>query len=182
MIRTVIIPPAEEPLSLLAAKNFLQIGHDAEDDLIVELLAGGRAHVENSLDLALVNQTIETSISSSAVGLEGFVLRPGPISALISIIHETDDGGSTDVTGLFSLEGELLRLRAGESLSRFSHPGILKIQFQAGYGTASDVPDDLLLALRLLLGQSYQHRSGAFETNAIVTITDLLSPYREARL
>ncbi|MEO0881488.1 MAG: hypothetical protein AAFY34_02035 [Pseudomonadota bacterium] len=182
MIRTVIVPPAEEPLSLPEAKAFLQVGHAAEDDLIEALLAGGRAHIENSLDIALVFQTIEIAISSSEIGPGGYMLRPGPANALVSVTRETEDGAIEDVTSLFEIDGQYLRVQAGESLAAFANDCGLKVRFQTGFGAASDVPDDLQLALRLLIGQSYSNRDGAFDTTAMVTITDLLAPYREVRL
>lgn len=182
MIRTVIIPPAEEPLSLTAAKSFLQIGHDAEDDLIRSLLAGGRVHIENSLDMALVSQTLDVKLKSSEFGPNGYALKPSPVRNLISVIREGDDGSDEDVTTLFDLKDGNLFIRAGETLAELSSDCRLSVRFEAGFGAASDVPDDLKFALRLLLGQSYQHRDGAFATNALVTITDLLAPYREVRL
>ena len=51
---TVITPPAEEPLTLAAAKDFLRLGTNAEDALVGELIKAGRAQVEASTGLALV--------------------------------------------------------------------------------------------------------------------------------
>ncbi|MFN3910782.1 hypothetical protein [Hyphomonas sp.] len=42
---TVITPPAGEPLSLQAAKDFLRLGTDAEDALVTELIRAGRSQV-----------------------------------------------------------------------------------------------------------------------------------------
>lgn len=182
MLRTVIVPPAEEPLSLMAAKAYLQVGHDAEDDLIGTLLAGGRAHVENSLDLALVTQTVEVSILTSSIDQGGCSLKPGPVTQLFSVVQESDGGSSDDITHLFELRGQTLSLRTGESLAVLSGCSVLRVRFQAGFGSASDVPDDLQLALRFLLGQSYRNRDGLFQADALTNIDDLLAPYRDARL
>jgi hypothetical protein len=39
-------PPPTEPLSLVEAKNFLRVEHDADDELIASLIAAARNAVE----------------------------------------------------------------------------------------------------------------------------------------
>jgi len=182
MIRTVITPPAEEPLSLDAAKDFLQVGHDAENDLILSLLAGGRTHIENALDLALVEQEVEVRVPARAVGSDGYELKPGPVRSLVSVLQQRTDGVQEVVTSLFHLDGPSICVNAGESLAALSGDTVLTIRFRAGFGAPADIPEDLQLALRLIVGQSYRNRDGVFDVDAMVTVTDLLAPYREVRL
>ena len=55
---TVITPPAGEPLSLDAAKEFLRLGTDAKDGLVARLIASARAQIEAASGLALVSRTL----------------------------------------------------------------------------------------------------------------------------
>lgn len=55
---TVITPPAEEPVSLASAKDFLRVGHDGEDALIERLIQSARARIEEATGLALVTQQV----------------------------------------------------------------------------------------------------------------------------
>ncbi|MEM9668820.1 MAG: hypothetical protein AAF950_07820 [Pseudomonadota bacterium] len=182
MIRTVVVPPAEEPLSLSAAKTYLEVSHDAEDDLIAALLAGGRSHIENSLELALIEQVVEVRTAASSISESGLQLNPGPVVEIVSVHRDMRSGTLEDITQLFELRVSSICVRSGESLSTFADDTELVIRFRAGFGTSADIPGDLQLALRVLLGQSYRNRDGAFQTNAITTLSDLLAPYREARL
>ena len=49
--------PALEPLSLLDAKSFLRVEHDADDVLIASLVSAARNHVEAMARSALIAQT-----------------------------------------------------------------------------------------------------------------------------
>lgn len=45
-------------MTLAAAKDFLRIGHEGEDELVVRLLQSARARIEQAAGLALVEQTL----------------------------------------------------------------------------------------------------------------------------
>lgn len=50
-------PPSEEPIDVQAAKLFLKVDHDLEDDFIKELIVAAREWVEGRTGRALITQT-----------------------------------------------------------------------------------------------------------------------------
>ena len=49
--------PAVEPITLAAAKQFIRVEHDDDDDVITALIAGSRIHVETQTRRALITQS-----------------------------------------------------------------------------------------------------------------------------
>lgn len=57
MAAILIEPPAGEPISLLDAKNYLRVQHEADDAPIAELFSGARMQVELLTRRTLITQT-----------------------------------------------------------------------------------------------------------------------------
>lgn len=185
MRTTVVIPANEEPVSLNAAKNYLRIGHDDEDGLLTDLITGARARIERSAGLSLVTRTLRVSLDCwpddfSGAGLR---LRPGPVRALSAV--RAPGTSQNDVTARFRLYGEVLKLRPFQSPPVLSESGV-EIDFEAGFGASSDVPADLVLAVKLAVAHAFQRRrSGRDDEDAEglpAEVRRLLRPYREARI
>lgn len=161
MTLTVITPPGEEALPLAEAKAFLRIGHDGEDTLVADLMAGARARLEEAAGLALVSRTLRRRFESWPSGLSrsGIRLRPGPAALLVAVRLVDADASEDDVTGQFELVGDRLRVRATSWCPPVPPGGHVEVDFEAGFGAASDIPADLLQALKLILLDAYR-RSG----------------------
>ena len=155
---TVITPPAEEALSLAAAKEYLRIGHDGEDGLVAALIAAARARLETVGGLALVTQTLKRSWDSWPRGVtrNGARLLPAPASALVVVTIVGVEGGTETVTTRFRLEGGRLLLKPFTALPAIPLGGRVEVTFVAGYGAAADVPADLVQALKRLVLVAYQ--------------------------
>ena len=114
---TVIAPPAEEPLTLAAAKDFLRLGTTAEDGLVTELIRAGRAHVETASGLAFVTRTLKRRWTAWPYGLMlgGVKLRPAPARALVSVVRVDAEGGrafyAVDQINAVTFQGGLLRIQ-----------------------------------------------------------------------
>lgn len=163
---TVITPPAGEALSLQAAKEFLRLGTDAEDGLVVGLIAAGRARIEAASGLALVSRVMRRSWTRWpwAIVAGGVRLRPGPAGALVSVSRRNAAGDGETLTAQFEIVGGKLRLKTGAALPGIAPGGRVEVTFQAGFGAPGDVPEDLQHAVKLYVQAAYLRGSErAFE-------------------
>lgn len=181
MTLTVISPPGEEALSLTAAKAFLRIGHDGEDALVADLVAGAVSRLEEAAGLALVTRTLRRSWLAwpSSLWRRGIVLRPGPAAALAAVRLRDADGAETDVSDRFRLVQRRLCLKPGAVCPAVPLGGTIEADFEAGFGVASDIPEDLVHALKLILLAGYR-REG--ETGLPDEVKAILAARREVWL
>ena len=163
MTLTVITPPGEEALPLAAAKAFLRVGHDGEDALIADLIAGARARPEEASGMALVTRTLRRTfhVWPSALYRRGIVLRPGPVTALTAVRLVDAEDEATDVTARFILAGSRVCLKPGSSMPIIVSGSRAEVDFAAGFGAATDIPDDLVHALKLILLDAYRRNGEA---------------------
>ncbi|MCI4646417.1 MAG: phage head-tail connector protein [Hyphomonadaceae bacterium] len=186
MTLTVITPPATPPVALAEMKAFLRIGHDSEDTLVADLTEAATGQVEGLLGKVLVTRTLERCYQAWPPTLSGrgAHLRPGPVSALTSVtVLDADDVGE-DVTSRFKLDCGRLRLRPWSFAPAIPAGGLVKVRFEAGYGAASAVPADLILAVQRMAQETY--RSAEFgdgrSPGVPRDVEGLLAAYREIRL
>lgn len=178
---TVISPPDGEALSLDAAKAYLRIGHDGEDELVTSLIASARARLEAETGLALVTRTVQRRVDRWPGGVTrtGLRLVPGPASALVSVDIVDADGAAQPCTARFALAGGRLRLKPFVALPAIPPGGYAGITFVTGFGAAADVPEDLVQALKRLVLAAYRREAGAALPEEVAAI---LAARREVRL
>ena len=111
MTITTVTPPNGEPVSLAEARDYLRIGHEGEDDLVLHLIEGARARLERAAGLALVTRVLRQTWSAWPASLRarGIPLRPGPVQAVISI-KQIDASGESDLTARFLFAPDRQRL------------------------------------------------------------------------
>lgn len=163
---TVITPPAEAPLSLVAAKAFLRIGGDGEDALVADLLQSARLRLQQVAGLALVTQTVRVTWPAWPLRIRGrgvrFPIRP--VQQLVSVRAVDVDGVDRPYTDRFQLLCERVCMRPGSALPLIPVGGRVEIDVEAGFGAAAAVPEDLREALLRLMAAMYATRTpGAFE-------------------
>ena len=154
---TVITPPAGEPVSLDAAKEFLRLGTDAEDGLVARLIASARAQIEAVSGLALVSRTCKRTWRRWpwAIVAGGVRLRPGPAGALVAVTRIAEGQAPEAFTERFELSGGKLRLKAGAALPGIAPGRRVDVTFEAGFGAPEDVPEDLQHAVKLWVHAAY---------------------------
>lgn len=186
---TVITPPAEEPVSLTSAKTFLRIGHDGEDDLVSQLIQAARERIEQAAGLALVSQQIRVDWTSWPATLtgRGVPLPRRPVISLASVTLIDADGGWSSETDRFQLACGRLILRPWSLAPGIAAGGRAEVTFDAGFGTADEVPGDLKEACLRLVAALYALRTpGAFERSSAGPLPDevqtILNARREVRL
>ncbi|WP_018147592.1 head-tail connector protein [Henriciella marina] len=183
MTLTVVTPPDGEAVSLSSAKSYLRLGHDGEDDLVASLIAGAVAAVEEAAGFCLLSRTLRETFLAWPQGLlrtSQLKLGGRPVTSLVDVGLVDAEGVSTDISGRFGLEGDRICLRPGSWLPRIPPGGRVEIDFIAGFGAADDVPDDLKLAILIMIEAAY--RRGGSEGAMPDAAARLIDARREVRL
>ncbi len=165
---TTLTPPGGEPLSLADAKAFARIGSDLEDTLINDLIAAARARLEAMTGMALMSRTLRLTLSEWPLGVldQGALRLPKrPALALVSVRLTDGDGLDEDVSEAFTLETGLTpRLKPapgqGWVWPRSIHQW-LEIDWQAGFGSADDIPEDLVHAMKIIVAHEFENRDAS---------------------
>ena len=178
--------PAVEPLTLAEAKAFLRVEHDDDDNIISALIAGARIHVEAQTRRALITQSWR--LVRDAWPADGRIaVTPVPLASVTAARVYKDDGTTQDVDP----QAFVVDAAAAPALLAFApwalpQPartvGGIEIDIEAGFGdAASDVPEPLRQAIRLLVAHWYENRSLVADhagAKLPATVTALMAPYQ----
>ena len=168
MTLTDLSPPPSLAVSLAAAKTFLRIDHDDEDDLILDLLDAAMRQIEDRCGVSLITrpQRLTKAVSGAGVYLNRY-----PVHSIEAVSFD-DEPLEIDAN-----------LRARPVLVRADCEGAVTVDFTAGYGTApEDIPTPLRQGLMLLLAHLYEHRGGSAPPGFPMMVDALTQPYRGVRL
>ncbi len=179
--------PAAEPLTLAEAKEFLRIEHADDDGLIASLITGARGHVEAATRRALITQ-VWRHIADAWPESGCLEVLPAPLRAVLAArVYRSD--GATLALDADAFVADLARAPAVLAFTAraLPAPGRIKagieIDLRVGYGdAATDVPEPLRQAMRLLIAHWYENRSVVARNESIAvlpeTIRALIAPYR----
>lgn len=184
MSSILLTAPAIEPVSLAEAKAHLRVEHSDDDGVIAALVAGSRVHVEAQTRRALITQSWRISADNwPEVGRLPIV--PAPLQELTAArVYDFNDTAHEVDVQTFVLD------RAASVLAfapwAVPAPGRLaagiELDVVVGYGdAASDVPEPLRQAIRLLIAHWYDNRGLAAVGTVTVlpsTVAVLIAPYR----
>ncbi len=179
----VLVPPATEPLSLDEAKAYLRVAHDDDDTVIAALIQAARGHVEALTRRALMVQTWR--IVRDAWPADGRLsLRCGPLRS-VSAARVLDAAGEPHA---IDVQRFVVDVAAGVIASpgwAWPAPGRslagIELDVELGYGPlASDVPEPLRQALRMLVAHWYDNRGVVASGAALLPtgVATLIAPYR----
>ncbi|HXF53396.1 MAG TPA: head-tail connector protein [Hyphomicrobiaceae bacterium] len=181
--------PGTEPVTLAEAKAHLRVDGTAEDALISSLILTARLHVEAALGLALITQGWSYLLDAWPDGAVRLPIRP---VESVSAVKVTAADGEVSVLApeRYVLDGAGSPPRLVPVDGPFPDPGAaalgIEIAFIAGYGeSAADVPAPIRQALLQLIAHWFEHREpvdDAAVTRIPSSVSELLMPYREARL
>lgn len=115
-----------------------------EQSLVMDYLAAATEYAETMMGTSLCSRTITATFNPG----EPLILPRGPVTTITSV---TDSG--TPVTWTASMIGHLTIVLPDQLRG-----GAISVVYQAGYGTASDVPADIRAAIRMHVGTLYEQR------------------------
>ncbi|KUO53192.1 MAG: hypothetical protein APF82_00975 [Sphingomonadales bacterium BRH_c42] len=184
----VTVKPVGHPLSVDEAKRQLRIEpEDTDQDVhIGDLCAAAHRKVERELGYPILVQTRETHLSGFPRG--PIWLGGGDSPSILSITYR--DGANAVQTldpADYSLDGvsrvaQVFPAPLKSWPSTSCTPGAVIVEWQAGWATAGDVPEDLIHAMKLLIGHWDQNREavviGTISSEVQIALDDLLRPFR----
>jgi uncharacterized phiE125 gp8 family phage protein len=163
-------PPDEEPVNLAQAKLHLRVEDTAEDALIGTLIGAARRAVEAHLRRALVEQTWVLTLDAwppcdpRSAHPSHAIRLPLPDLIAVEEVLYTDPAGVAR-----SLDPAAYQVSTGCPGRIAPAPGrswpatrrqmdAVAITYTCGYGSAADVPETVVQAMLLTIGNLYQNR------------------------
>lgn len=172
-----VTPPAGEPVSLAEAKQHLRVDGGDDDLLIGSLIVAARQAAETKTGRQLITARwklvldafpgpLMQSASGASFSLLGhaILLAKCPVQSAVSIEY-LDMNGTTQVMPAsdYVLDAACEPARLTPAFGKTWPPtlpqmGAVSVTFDAGYGTASAVPEGLKSWIKLRVGSLYGHR------------------------
>lgn len=172
-----VTPPAGEPVSLAEAKQHLRVDGGDDDLLIGSLITAARQAAETKTGRQLITARwkllldafpgpLMQSASGASFSLPGhaILLAKCPVLSVVSIEY-LDMNGTTQVmpSSDYVLDAACEPARITPVFGKTWPPtlpqmGAVSVTFDAGYGSASAVPEGLKSWIKLRVGSLYGHR------------------------
>jgi len=172
MTLTLVTPPADVPVSLAEQKDYQNITSTSDDALVAALIRAATSYLDGDsgvLGESLMTQTWDYKIPAFRARLQ---LPLPPLSSVTSVKYtDTSDVEQTVSTDIYGVDtpAELVFLKDGQSWPSDVKitPFPITIRFVAGYGSWSDVPEDLRVAIQIIASHWYENRGSTGDASTI---------------
>ncbi|MCP5385951.1 MAG: phage head-tail connector protein [Novosphingobium sp.] len=184
----VTVKPDGHPLSVFEAKRQLRIEPEDtdQDDHIADLCAAAHRKIERDLGFPILRQTLETHLTGFPRG--SIWLGGGDSPEIVAIRYrDTTNAVQTLDPAKYVLDAASRLIRVYPALpvtwpATACTPGAVVVQWRAGWEQPSDVDEDLIHAMKLLVGHWDQNREavvvGTISTEVQIALDDILAPLR----
>jgi uncharacterized phiE125 gp8 family phage protein len=182
----VITPPAEEPVSIdqARAQVSLEPGDDTFDVELGLYIKAARAHAEEITGTALMTQTL---LMRASCFDDLDKLPSAPLQSITSVKY-LDGTGVEQLIDPSVYDAVLvgmrpfIRRKVGQAwpIQPLNVRDAIRIEALAGYGAIKAIPDDVRLAMLLMIGEWFKEReeSGAADTERVSSASrSLLKPH-----
>lgn len=198
-----VTPPTEEPVSLLEAKLHLRVDFDEDDMLIASLITAARQAAETltgrQFTTARWKQVLDCFPGPSLMGVpagqtftlpgHAILLAKAPVQSVVSINYLDMASVNQTMPALtYTVDTACEPARITPVFGQIwpvclPQIGAVSVTFDAGYGTASQVPEGIKSWIKLRVGSLYAHREevAALSRGRIESlpfIDGLLDPYK----
>ena len=189
----VLVGPSTEPVLLTEAKAHLRVDSNDENSLITALIVAARQHCEQFTRRAFITQTRRVSFNAFWGNESHGLVIPKPPLVSVQQIRYVDENREwqTLASDRYAVitendPGMVIPVdptNASEGTWPNTAPRVAAVQvdYTAGYGAASAVPQPIKQAMLLLIGQYHEFRenvgSGTSFTEIPYAVKALLLPY-----
>lgn len=189
--------PASEPITLAEARVHLRLDSTAEDALVTAWITAARQDVEAATGRVLIRQDWEMWLPCFPKCREPIEIPYPPLVQVTSVKTADADGVLTTMAAAdYQVEapsGDRCQparvYPAAGAVWPYTITGVrgaVRVAFQAGYVSASAVPQPLRSAILLLVGDLYENREAGILTRGATpqalsenpTVARLIAPYR----
>lgn len=186
---SVVTAPSEKPVTLEKAKEHLRVTHTFDDIYINTLISAVTNFSQNWLGRRFITQTLKYYADHFPCDERYLELPVAPVQSITHVKYydenNTQQNYTTYQTDLISTPCKVL-LGTDETLFPTTmkyKPNTVEVQFVAGYGTASSVPEEIRQGLMLAIAHLYENRQdvylSALQPHDMPRSSDyLLAPYR----
>lgn len=182
----IVIPPAEEPVTLAEAKAWCKVTHTAEDAIFTALLTAATQKAEKFTNRVFIERTFTgffagLECSKFEKGLY-LALRRGPLLSVATVKVTVDDAQETASTDDYNVKqtsgfSRVIFSEFSESPDVIPYPW--QVDFTAGYGAAADVPEPIKVAIKEAVCYWYSNRGDCAVGEELPGIAKgILSEYR----
>jgi uncharacterized phiE125 gp8 family phage protein len=174
--------PTFEPVTLGEAKAHLRVTHAEDDTYITHLITVARTHAERYLGGAIPKQTWVWTLDAWPV-FPVDVPKP-PLVSVVSFSYTDSAGITHDVSASdYTVDTENMpgRIYYEPPAAALADIKGVRIEFEAGYKSADDIPADIRHAILLLVGHWYENREDVAPDRLTIVprcVDALLNPWR----
>lgn len=197
MSLTLVTAPTAEPVTQAEAKAHCNVFHDDDNDIFASLIEAARMHCEAYTHRAFLSQVWDDKRDGFPCGGQAIWFDKAPLlTSTAPVVTYTDSAGDSQTwssslytvdapAGPHARQGRIF-LNYGQTYpSTRSIENAVSIRFYCGYGTsASDVPEGIKAAMKLLIGHWYANREpvalGTIATPIPKAVDTLLWPFVSA--
>lgn len=162
-----IVPPANDPLVIGQVRDWLELGDDHSSDAkLIGLVKAASLLVEKQTGLRLFTQTVAMRCARFGCDMH---LPTGPVQSITSVQYRDSSTTQLTVPGTVYTAplGALrptLHLASGQSWpSLYSAPDAVTVTAIVGFGGINDLPEDIRLAMMMLITQWFEYRGATTE-------------------
>ena len=143
-------------------KKFLRVTHSEEDTFIDSLIQAAMLHLEQWTGRSFLTQTWEVTFDSLPSSSMIWLPRSNVLTVTSVKYLDGDLVEQTLATANYNVvTGPQGGIYIRELPTTGTHPEAFKVTYTAGFGaTASDVPDDILTTIKMIVEQFYKNRDG----------------------
>lgn len=159
--------PATEPVTLAEAKSHLRVDVTDDDTLITELIKAARQIVESNTGRSLITQTWRLTLDAFPRNNEAIQLEKPPLVSVQSVTY-VDTNGTTQtlatsdyIVDTSHIQGEVALAYDKTWPETRPQRNAVLVNYTAGYGAASAVPEVLKAAIKLRLGDLFANREAS---------------------
>lgn len=178
---TTVTDSTAEPITTAEAKAHLRVDIPDDDSYIDSLISACRRKLEREWNRAFVNQTLRATYDTFPLDGGPIRLPRPPLTSTTSDIAVTytnsTGGSSTWSSSDYQVDS---RSEPGRILPAFgqSYPSTrnvqnaVTVQYVAGYGGSTDIPDTIRHAVKLMVGHYYENREPVVVGTIVAQIPD----------
>ena len=171
-------PATTDPVSLSDMKEWMRVETGEDNGFITGLITAATEDAQNGLRRQLVTATFELTLDAFPKGRKTEILLPNaPLAAINSIKYNAASDG-TETTWASSDYDVDTNTEPGRVVPAFSESypstraeiNAVTVDFDAGYGSASAVPETIKVYIKYLVSHMYEFREPVVSEGTVSSV------------